>query len=225
MKQVTVLVPMKGHSERVPNKNMRDFNGAPLYHSIMKVLQASDRVKRIVINTDSSVIAEDALKHFSKVSIHNRPEELCGDFVSMNDVINYDVDKLSDENYFMQTHSTNPLITVETINRAIDSFFDQIENGYDSLFGVTKFQSRFYWADGRAINHNPNELIRTQDLPPIYEENSNFYVFSRESFKKAENKRIGKHPYMLEVNKNEAVDIDDPDDFILAETIDKIRKK
>ena len=222
MKQIIVLVPMKGHSERVPNKNMKHFNGRPLYHSIINALQNCGRVKTIVINTDSKIIAEDAEKHFSKVKINWRPEYLCGDFVSMNEVIGYDVNSLDGEDHFMQTHSTNPLLTTETIDRAIDKYFEVIENGCDSVFGVTKFQSRFYWADTTAINQNQKELIRTQDLPPIYEENSNFYIFSRESFKQADRKRIGLRPYMFEVNKLEAIDIDNPEDFILAESIAKL---
>lgn len=216
IKNVTALVPMKGHSERVPNKNMRDFGGAPLYHAIMATLDKSRYVEKVIINTDSEVIAEDATKHWKKVQINWRPEELRGDFVSMNDVINYDVDKEKACDVFMQTHSTNPLLTTETLDAAIAYYFKSVDEGYDSVFGVTKFQSRFYWADGRAINHNPAELIRTQDLPPIFEENSNFYIFSRESFKAAGNKRIGLHPAMFAENKLEAIDIDDPDDFALA---------
>lgn len=216
IKKISVLVPMKGHSERVPNKNMRDFGGKPLYHAIMSCLDKSKYVGRVIINTDSEVIADDAVKYWKKVKINWRPEELCGDFVSMNDVINYDVDSEQDCEVFMQTHSTNPLLKAETVDAAIEHYFRCVEDGFDSVFGVTKFQSRFYWEDGQAINHNPAELIRTQDLPPIYEENSNLYIFSRDSFKKAGNKRIGLKPSMFAINKSEAIDIDDPDDFALA---------
>lgn len=216
MQKVTALVPMKGHSERVPNKNMRDFGGSPLYHVIMATLDKSKYIDRVIINTDSEVIAADAIKHWKKVKINWRPEELRGDFVSMNDVINYDVDHELGCDVFMQTHSTNPLLQPETLDAAIEHYFKNVGASCDSVFGVTRFQSRFYWADGHAINHNPAELIRTQDLPPIFEENSNFYIFSRSSFKAAGNKRIGLHPAMFAVNKLEAIDIDDPEDFALA---------
>lgn len=207
---------MKGHSERVPNKNMRDFGGRPLYHAIMASLDKSKYIGKIIINTDSELIADDAEQNWKKVQINWRPEELRGDFVSMNDVIRYDVDHEIQSDCFIQTHSTNPLLTTKTIDAAIEYYFKAVADGYDSVFGVTKFQSRFYWADGRAINHNPQELIRTQDLPPIYEENSNFYIFSRDSFVQAGDKRIGLRPSMFAVNKLEAIDIDDPDDFALA---------
>ena len=89
------------------------------------------------------------------------------------------------------------------------------------MFGVTKVQTRFYDKDAKPINHNPQELLRTQDLEPLYEENSNFYIFSKESFKNSDNKRIGLKPKIFEVNKLEAVDIDEPEDFILAELLYK----
>lgn len=210
---------MKGHSERVPNKNMKIFNGIPLYHVILKILLHSKHVKKIAINTDSEILAEDAVNNFEKVVIINRPGKIRGDFVSMNDIIAYDLSQLNGE-HFLQTHSTNPLLTTVTLDSAIQAYFDHLDK-YDSLFSVTRFQSRFYWEDGKAINHNPKELLRTQDLPPVFEENSNFYIFSKDSFKKAGNKRIGLRPQMYEVNKLEAIDIDDPEDFQLAELLYK----
>lgn len=223
-REVIALLPMKGHSERVPDKNMKMFCGRPLYHAIMRSLEECPYVGRVIIDTDSERIAQDAVRNFGKVEILPRPERLCGDFVSMNDIIGYDMEQFPRQEHFMQTHSTNPLLTARTISLAVEEYFGALECGRDSLFGVTEFHSRFYWEDGRAINHNPSELRRTQDLPPVYEENSNFYLFSRESFVKSGNKRIGLSPRMFPVNKLEAIDIDDPEDFILAEALYSHRK-
>lgn len=220
--KITALLPMKGHSERVPNKNMRLFNGRPLYHCVAEVLESACNVSSFVINTDSLIIAEDALKHFSKVRIVERPSELCGDFVPMNDIICYDL-SVSTGEYFLQTHSTNPLLSVDTLDRAIEEYFAGIAS-YDSLFSVTRLQTRLYWQSGEPVNHNPQELLRTQDLPPVFEENSNFYFFSKESFAAAGNKRIGLNPKMFEINKLEAVDIDEEEDFRLAELLFLMRK-
>lgn len=209
---------MKGNSERVKNKNMRDFDSAPLYHAVMKSLIASKYIDKVVINTDSATIAEDAKRHFKeKVVIINRPEAIQGDFVSMNDIIAYDLGRLEGE-HFMQTHSTNPLLRTETLDKAIEKYFDGLKT-FDSVFGVTKIQTRFYDKNAKPVNHNPEELLRTQDLEPLYEENSNFYIFSKESFKNAGEKRIGTKPQIFEVNKLEAVDIDEPEDFKLAELL------
>ena len=216
--KIKALLPMKGNSERVKNKNMRDFDGSPLYHAVMKSLLASKYIEQVVINTDSETISKNAKDIFGdRVMIINRPIEIQGDFVSMNNIIAYDLSQLDGE-YFLQTHSTNPLLKTETINRAIEKFFENLEQ-YDSLFAVTKVQTRFYDKDANPVNHNPEELLRTQDLEPLYEENSNFYIFSKESFKNAGNKRIGIKPQIFEVNKLEAVDIDEPEDFKLAELL------
>lgn len=212
---------MKSHSERVPNKNMKNFNGSPLYHVIVEVLQKSAYIKKIVVNTDSESLADDATKNFERVHIINRPERIRGDFVSMNTIIAYDLSQLEGE-HFLQTHSTNPLVQTETIDDAIEAYFHNLGT-YDSLFSVTRQQTRLYWENGRPINHDPKELVRTQDLPPVYEENSNFYIFSKKSFAEAGQSRIGLKPQMFEINKLEAVDIDEPEDWEIAEILYKRR--
>ncbi|OQX53351.1 MAG: acylneuraminate cytidylyltransferase [Candidatus Cloacimonas sp. 4484_209] len=212
---------MKGHSERIPNKNIRNFCGRPLLHWVMESLRKSPYIKEIVINTDSEQISEEGRKNFG-ARIINRPQHLRGDMVPMNDIIAYDLSQIKGE-HFLQTHSTNPLLTTKTINLAIETYFSNLEQ-YDSLFSVTKVQARLYWPDGKPINHDPDNLLRTQDLPPVFEENSNFYIFSKKSFKRAGNNRIGLKPQMFEISKLEAVDIDEPEDWDIAEAIYEIRK-
>lgn len=215
--QIIALLPMKSNSERVPNKNIRSFAGKPLYHRVAATLEACSRIDTIVINTDSDFIAEDATRHFSKVQIIRRPPELQGDFVPMNDIIAYDLVNTPGQHY-LQTHSTNPLLTQETLEAAIERYFSVI-NEYDSIFSVTRHQTRLYWESGEPVNHNPAELLRTQDLPPLFEENSNFFIFSQKSFVAAGNKRIGLKPLMYPMDKLEAVDIDEEFDFRLAEAL------
>ena len=218
--KLTALLPMKGTSERVPNKNMRDFDGKPLYHAIMKSLLASKYIDKVVINTDSELIAKDAKENFGdRVVIIDRPKEIQGGDVSMNVIIDYDLHQLDGE-HFLQTHSTNPLLRAKTLDKAVETYFECLQKeSCDSVFGVTRVQTRFYDKDAKPVNHNPQELLRTQDLEPLYEENSNFYIFSKDSFKNAGNKRIGIKPKIMEVNKLEAVDIDEPEDFKLAELL------
>ena len=135
----------------------------------------------------------------------------------MNKIIEYDLTK-SDGEYFIQTHSTNPLLKSVTIDKAIEQFFNNIQK-HDSLFSVTRVQTRFYDKDINPINHNPKELKRTQDLDPYYEENSNFYIFSKSSFKSSNNERIGNKPNFYVMNKIESIDIDDENDFLIAESL------
>jgi CMP-N-acetylneuraminic acid synthetase len=170
-----------------------------------------------VVNTDSPEIAENIRQNFDRVKIIDRPNEIRGDFVSMNTIIAYDLSQLPAE-YFLQTHSTNPLLSTETIDEGIELYFHNL-GMYDSLFTVTRHNARFYWSDGRPVNHNPQEMLRTQDLPPLFEENSNLYIFSRESFRQSGNRRIGLRPFMFEINRLEAIDIDEEEDFLLAELV------
>lgn len=211
---------MKGHSERIPRKNLKDFNGKPLFIHVLETLSSSEFIEEVIINTDSKEIAKKAQAASSKVKIHNRPVEICGDMISMNEVINNDIENC-EGTIFIQTHSTNPLLTLDTIDSALQSFLNKDES-FDSIFSVTKMQTRLFWKNGEPINHNPLELIRTQDLPAVYEENSNFFIFSKDSFYKANKKRIGLKPRMFEVNKIEAVDIDEPSDFEIAEALHKL---
>ena len=210
--KITTLVPMKGHSERVPNKNIRLLAGKPAFHWILESLMKSKYINEIVINTDSEAIAKSALDNF-KVTILKRPDYLLGDMVSIQPLIEYDISQ-TDGEYYLQTHSTNPLVKPNTIDRAIEAFFLQKE--HDALFSVTPLKTRFYWPDGTGVNHNPRHLIRTQDLEPIYEENSCLYVFSRETNKKTKN-RLGANPMMFPMDRLESVDIDDIEDFYWAE--------
>lgn len=214
---------MKGNSERVPNKNLKLFCGKPLYHFVLERLLDSKYITQVVVNTDSKNIKADIAQHFDqRVVIHDRPEVIQGDFVSMNKVIADDVSRCKGDLY-VQTHSTNPLLKTSSVDNAIESMIEYQKSGaYDSIFSVTKIQTRLYDQNGKAFNHDPKKLIRTQDLPPLFEENSNFFIFSKTSFLNSGEKRIGVNPKMFEIDKLEAIDIDDPQDFVIAEALYKL---
>lgn len=221
--KIIALMPMKGNSERVPKKNLKNFNGTPLYQIVLNKLLESNLIDEILINTDCPNISSSVSSNYDKrIKIRPRPKEICGDYVSMNKIIEDDLNN-SNGNIYVQTHSTNPLLEVSSIDRALKKMVELGEN-YDSIFSVTKIQTRFYDITGNAINHNPRELSRTQDLPPIFEENSCFYIFTKESFNRAGSKRIGLNPLMFEIDKIEAIDIDNIEDFIIAEAVYKSRQ-
>lgn len=214
-KKVLALMPLKDHSERVKEKNFRDFCGKPLYHHVLHTLEHTSAVDEVLINTDSARVMEEAPKLFAKVKTIERPSELCGDFVAMNDIIKHDLERFPADLY-LQTHATNPLVRPETFTAALKLFVETTE--HDSVFSVTPRQCRFYTGDSEPVNHDPAVLLRTQDLTPLYEENSVLYVFTRESFAK-HNHRIGAKPLMYKMQTVEAVDIDDEFAFRLAELL------
>lgn len=217
--QLIALLPMKAHSQRVTSKNFRNFAGKPLYRWILDTLLALPEIDLIVINTDArDILRELGLESGGRVLIRDRKPEICGDLVSMNLVLADDIENISAQTYLM-THTTNPLLGTETVREAISRFDEyQKTNQADSLFSVTKRQSRFYRGDGSPINHDPDNLVRTQDLEPWFEENSNLYLFTKKSFQQTR-ARIGHRPAMFEIPKLEAFDIDDQDDWSIAEAI------
>lgn len=215
--RIAAIVPIRANSVRVPRKNFRDFGGRPLYTHIIDTLIKCNNIAEVWIDTDSDEIITD--KHLrNHVSVIPRPTELQPDTVAMNDILLHDATYI-DTPFILQTHCTNPLLSEKTIDSAIASFFES-KNGYDSLFSVTRTQKRFFDKDGIPVNHDPKNLIRTQDLPPLYEENSCIYLFSREALLKHRN-RIGKRPFMFEIPALEAIDIDEEHDFYIAESIYK----
>lgn len=218
IKSVIALLPMKGTSERVPNKNLKDFNGSPLYSVVLNTLLNCSLIDKVVINTDSQLIKDDITKNYnSNVIVIDRPEKICGNYVSMNKIIEHDISQFP-ASIYLQTHSTNPLLKSETITKALEKMLNVAdEPKVDSIFSVTRTQKRFYTEDCLPMNHDPNMLV-TQHLKPIFEENSCFYIFTRESFTK-NNSRIGSNPFMYEIDKIEATDIDEPEDFIIAEIL------
>ncbi|QIB68169.1 acylneuraminate cytidylyltransferase family protein [Aminipila butyrica] len=217
MKDVVALLPIKLNSERVKGKNFRNLCGRPLYQWILETLLSCNNVKKIVVNTDSLELIDNLNKSYPQIKTILRPEFLRGDNVSMNKIIEYDLSVCLDEEFFIQTHTTNPLISGETIDLAIERFFENL-NKNDSLFSVNRIQSRTYWGNGKGINHTLGELKRTQDLEPIFEENSNLFIFSRQSFLNSRS-RVGTMPILYETPKNESFEIDEEEDFALIEQL------
>ena len=217
------LLPMKAHSARVKGKNFRPFAGKPLFRWILDSLLAIPEIEKVVINTDArGILADNGLVDTDRILIRDRKPEICGDFVSMNKVLADDIANVPADLYLM-THTTNPLLSSLTITRALLAFEKARAAGQaDSLFTVNRFQTRFYRQDGSAVNHDPNNLIRTQDLEPWFEENSNLYLFSKDSFA-ATNARIGKKPVMFETPRRESADIDDQEGWEIAEMLASAR--
>ena len=217
--RLVALMPMRHSSERVPGKNYRPFgDGRPLYHHMVEVMSSCPKIEKIVIDTDSDLIKQECAKLFPQVIVLDRPQHLLGGMTPMNDVLLHDISEVESE-FYLQTHSTNPLLTKETMQHAVDTFFDQYPI-YDSLFSVTRLQTRIWDELARAVNHNTNILLRTQDLPPIYEENSCIYIFPGASMRDRHS-RIGNRPYMFEIDRLEAQDIDEEIDFRIADLIFK----
>jgi CMP-N-acetylneuraminic acid synthetase len=222
MRKFAALVPIRHHSQRVPGKNYRPLAGKPLYQHIIESLLAVPEVNEILVDTDSPPVISGLRKNFPQVRVIERPEHLRADNISMNEILLYDT-TLVKADFYLQTHSTNPLLQPGTISKAIQAFLADYPN-HDSLFSVTPLQTRLYDQHGRAINHDPNILLQTQDLLPVFEENSCIYIFTRKNLSRRSN-RLGENPLMFEMDAAEAWDIDEEFDFAITDFLMKHRTK
>jgi CMP-N-acetylneuraminic acid synthetase len=211
--KITALVPMRHVSQRVPGKNHRLLAGHPLYQYVITTLLACPEIGEIVVDTDSPEIMAGLKAGFPQVMVLERPAHLRAGDVPMNEVLIHDTGQVEGD-FYLQTHSTNPLLRPETVSDAIRKLLENYP-AYDSLFSVTRWQTRLWDSLGRAINHNPAVLLRTQDLPPVFEENSCLYIFTRQTLLERRN-RLGERPMMYEIEAAEAWDIDEEIDFSIV---------
>ena len=138
--KIAALVPMRHHSQRVPGKNYRLLAGKPLYQHIIETLMAVPEVTSIMVDTDSEPVMAGLRENFPQVKIIQRPENLRAPEIPMNEILAYDTAQVESD-FYLQTHSTNPLLKAETISGAIKKFTSQYP-AFDSMFSVTRLQTR-----------------------------------------------------------------------------------
>lgn len=216
--RTAAIVPMRHSSERVPGKNYRPLAGRPLYHHIIQSLLATPSIDEVVIDTDSAFIKQDAAEHFPSVRVLERPKHLRDGAIAMNDVLLNTLEHI-DAQIVLQTHSTSPFLKSSTLDTALRDFAQSLGSGScDSMFSVTRLQVRLWDENVRPVNHNPNVLLRTQDLAPLFEENSSFFIFTPPVLRQL-GRRIGDNPKLVETSRIESLDIDTETDFLLAEAV------
>lgn len=192
-----------------------------MYCHILDTLLACPEISQIVIDTDSPIILDGLKANYPQVVALERPAHLRADTVPMNEILAYDTSQV-EADFYLQTHSTNPLLRSQTVSAAIQALLASYP-AYDSLFGVTRLQTRLWDQLGRAINHNPAILLQTQDLPPVYMENSCIYIFTQATLLARRN-RLGDRPMMFEIEASEAWDIDNELDFTITDFMLKARQ-
>ena len=215
-KKVTAIVPIKSETELI-HGNLRLFNNKPLYRTFLDKLENIFAIDEIIVDTDLNELEMELTNSYRKVKFIKRHKSLMDIETDINEVIKYDLSQTSNNEIFIQTHVNKPLLKKETIAKALKKFVE-LEDKYDSLFSVNTFHSRFYNHENKPINHQPSSLVRTKRLDPVYEENSCFYIFTKESFESTEH-RIGKNPYLYEISSIEAIELEDSLSYKLAEIL------
>lgn len=209
--KVVAVVPMKLNNRRLPQKNTKAFtNGNPLCYYILSTLKTIQMIDEIYVycsNPDIKKFIPDGVNYLK------RSEMLDLDTTKMNEVLaSFALDVPAD--IYIMTHTTAPFIKSESIAKGLNAV---LSGKYDSSFAAKKLQD-FLWKDGKPFNYQLDNIPRTQDLLPIYEETSGFYIYRSEVIKQL-NRRIGDKPFIVEVGEIESIDIDEPEDFIIADAI------
>ena len=214
--KVVAFVPIKLNNERCPNKNILPFdNGEPLIKYILKTLQKVSNIDEVYVYCSDSAICDYLPEG---INFLKRDSYLDLSTTKFNEVLTTFADKIYADVYVL-THATAPFISEESIEKGVNAVLDK---GYDSALSVTKLQE-FVWKDGRPFNYDVNNIPRTQDLEPLYTETCGLYVYKNEIIKNKK-RRIGDNPYLIEVSKIEACDINTKEDFEVANAIFNARK-
>ncbi|MEM9363418.1 MAG: acylneuraminate cytidylyltransferase family protein [Bacteroidota bacterium] len=220
--KVSVFLPCRAGSERIPNKNTKDFAGKTggLLEIKLKQLLSSKRIDRIILSTNDPKVIEISEKlNSERIFLDLRPENLASSETTTDELIFY-ASKVIQDGHILWTHVTSPFINGKIYDNAIDKYFSVVKTTtFDSLMSVNRIQT-FLWKDGDSINYDRKEekWPRTQTLPIYYEVNSGFFISSHQNYVDYKD-RIGKKPFLFQLESTTSFDIDWPEDFELAEMI------
>ena len=211
--KIAAMIPIKLNNERVPGKNVKKFfDGTPLMELIQKACLVTKSIDEVYVYCSKKKKKKYII---DGVKFLQRPDYWDTSAVNCNDIIREFMKEI-DSDIYVISHATGPFTKSESINKCIEA----VKSGeYDSAFLAKRMQG-FLWQDGGAMNFDIQNFPRTQDLKPIYAEASGAFVFTKETFLKY-NRRVGIKPYIHEVDEIEAVDIDYPIDFQIADAIYK----
>lgn len=226
--KVAFFLPARKGSQRVKNKNTRPFAGVEggLLANKLEQLLATERIDEIVLSTNDEEclrIGRKYAERSTRLRVVERPDELCLDTTNLQDLICY-VPTITSAEHILWGHVTTPLADAASYDAAVEDYFASLDEGFDSLVGVTELKNFLLNAEGRLIN-NTTELPwpRTQDLAPLYEINHTVFLAPREVYVEQRN-RLGRRPKLHVMDKISSMDIDWEEDFVIAEALVRSRR-
>jgi N-acylneuraminate cytidylyltransferase len=227
-KDVSIFLPTRAGSERIANKNTRNFAGVEggLLAIKLEQLLSLFKVKEVVLSTNdqgSIKVAQNFLSN-PKLKLIQRPDHLAQSHTNLIDLVDY-VPSVCNSEHILWTHVTSPLVNAEDYEVAIDLYFEKIAENYDSLMSVKEIQN-YVWSEkeNKVLNKKDGDFKkwpRTQDLEKIFEVNSAIFMASKTVYKEEED-RVGVKPYLLTHNSLQSVDVDWEEDFKIAEQLYKL---
>lgn len=207
--KIVAFVPLKLNNDRLPGKNLKPFdNGKPLLTYILNTALETPMIDEIYVYCSDESVTEfipEGVKYLT------RPSTLDQSTTSITEVISSFTQTVEADIYVL-IHATAPFISVQSINAGIQA----VQQGFDSAISVKK-QQEFYWIEGKPVNYDIYNIPRIQDLTPIFIETTGMYIFN--SVLAKQNRRIGEKPFLVEVSDIEAVDINNPSDWDIANAI------
>tara|TARA_B100002052_G_scaffold290118_1_gene308329 strand:+ start:998 stop:1675 length:678 start_codon:yes stop_codon:yes gene_type:complete len=224
--KIDIFLPCRSSSVRIKNKNIKKFSNKKFGLFELKIYQLIHvkGIRKVIVSTNDKKILKYLYKNkFKKVLIDKRPDNLCKSITSTDDLIKY-VPKITNSEHILWTHVTSPFFNKNDYESAIKIYKKKIKN-YDSLLGVSKVQDYIY-DKKNPINFNKKKekWPRTQTLKKLFMVNNAIFITSRKNYINLSD-RIGKKPYLMEIEKIKSFDVDWPEDFKIAESIyEKIYK-
>jgi CMP-N,N'-diacetyllegionaminic acid synthase len=213
MKKIVAVVPVRGGSQRVPQKNTRPFSGTTLLGLKLEVLTGVSGLDDIIVTTDSDECMTIA-RTFG-VTVHERDSYFAGSQVT-NDQHWQHIAKITPGDIVFMTQVTSPLVRRSTHEKALQKYLESFGQ-FDSLNSVT-MEKKFLWRDGVALNYSADKTPKSQDLPEIVSLNFAITIINRDTMMRRCNV-VGDHPQFLALDKVESIDIDDETDFKVAEVL------
>ena len=206
--KIVAIMPIKLKNERLPGKNTKLLGNKPLLQYQLEALIESNRVEDMYVYCSNESV-QDYLPE--QIKFLKRPEYLDLPTSNFTQIFQTFADTI-DADIYVYVHATAPFVSVQTMQECVDAV---VSGEYDSAFCAVKIQD-YLWQDGKPLNFDATNIPRSQDIKPIYRETSGVYVFTKEVFNKY-HRRIGEKPFIKELSFKESIDINNPEDFELAE--------
>lgn len=221
VEKLSAFLPCRAGSQRILNKNTRRFAHFEYGLLELKVNQLlnCDRIEKVYLSTDDIKIIDYASAiNDSKLIIHERNSYLSSSSVSNDALIQHAADLIEDK-HILWTHVTSPFVTSELYSKMIERYFVDLGSKCDSLVSVKSLKC-YIWNQDGPINYSrkSEKWPKTQDLPSLYEINSACFIAPHTTYEHYKD-RIGENPFLYELSGIESIDIDWPDDFMLAEKL------
>ena len=216
MKEVSAIIVARKGSKRIQAKSMLKLDDETLISRKINQLKLCKNIHRVVLGSDSEEMLEEGKNAGAEVI--RRPDYYCDESVASANEMIYNMCSLIETDVVVWAHCTNPLLSTQTYDKAVETYFNNFPH-YDSLLSVVELKEHL-WKDGKPFNYNPYARRHTpaRELPPLYMQDGGIFIQSHRNMLK-NSYFFGQNPYLFVIPKDEFLDINDYRDYLLAKSI------